>query len=472
MATFEKLNGERSVAVVGGGLVGSLQASLLAERGFQVSLYESRGDIRTMTHVSGRSINLALSARGREALKAVGMEAAVLEEAIPMYSRMIHTVSGGLSTQLYGTKGQCIYSVDRRRLNEQLLTLAEGHDNVSLHFNHKLIRADFDKRTLEFSTPDESSVTMTAEFMFGCDGAHSTMRRQMMRWGRLNYEQEYIDHGYKELRLPPLDNGDYALAPYHLHIWPRHEFMMIALPNTDHSFTVTLFMPFTTFDTIQTNDELLTFFNKYFPDSVDKIGVDNLTKEYFSNPTSRLISVKCYPHFMSGCAVLLGDAAHAVVPFYGQGMNAGFEDCLIFHKALLSCQDDIVKAAQCYSDTHWKDCHAIAELSKYNYLEMRSHVNSYWFILLKNVDLLLHWLFPRLFLPLYSMVAFSRIPYHQVVVRSQRQRRLVKFAMVTCGVGVLVCGVCIVMERSGAYSLLRYRIIPCVLKCAIEDFFD
>ncbi len=469
--TREK-EGQRSVAVVGGGLVGSLQASLLAKRGFNVNLYESRADIRSMTHVSGRSINLALSTRGREALKAVGLEATVLQDAIPMYSRMIHSVSGSTSTQPYGTKEQCIYSVDRRRLNEQLLTLAESHDNVSLHFSHKLTRADFTKCSLEFSTPNES-FTVATEFVFGCDGAYSTLRRQMMRYGRLNYEQEYIEHGYKELCLPPLPDGDYALPPNHLHIWPRNEFMMIALPNTDHSFTVTLFMPFLTFENIRNEFELLTFFEEHFPDSLDILGRDNLTKEFFSNPTGQVISVKCYPHFLGGCAVLLGDAAHAVVPFYGQGMNAGFEDCLIFYELLLAApQDDIVQAAQCYSDTHWRDCHAIADLSKYNYLEMRSHVNSRWFLLLKTMDSILHWLLPRVFIPLYSMVAFSRIPYHQVVLRSQRQRRLITIAMVTSGVSVLVCVVCVAMERSGAYNSLRYRILPCVAGCVLKDFYQ
>ncbi len=470
MATREEVGDRKqSVAVVGGGLVGSLQASLLAKRGFRVDLYESRADIRRMEHVSGKSINLALSVRGREALKTIGLEKTVLDKAIPMHSRMIHSLSGKMSVQPYGNKDQCIYSVDRRKLNEQLLTEAEAYPNVTLHFNHKLVRANLDEKTLEFSTNDETS-TVDTDFLFGCDGAYSTVRRQMMRWGRLNYEQEYIEHGYKELTMPPDTNGDFALPPNHLHIWPRHEFMMIALPNTDQSFTVTLFMPFSTFEAIETEEDLLAFFVKHFPDSLDKLGVENLVNEFFHNPTGRLISVKCYPHFLAGSSVLLGDAAHAVVPFYGQGMNAGFEDCLIFYESLLSVGDDIIKAAEKYSRTHWRDCHAIAELSKYNYLEMRSHVNSRLFLLFKYIDKLLHYLLPNVYIPLYTMVAFTRIPYHQVVLRSARQRKIVKITLQTGGVVLLVALGCVIFERSGAYLSLRYRILPCVVGCVLKDF--
>lgn len=473
MATegLKREQSRRSVAVVGGGLVGSLQASLLAKRGFSVNLYDLRGDIRNMKHVSGRSINLALSVRGREALKAIGIEEKVLKEAVPMHARMIHSLSGKMSAQPYGQSGQCIYSVDRRNLNETLLTEAESHPNVTLHFNHKLIRADLNKKTLHFSANDEPLIVET-DFIFGCDGAYSTVRRQMMRWGRLNYEQEYIEHGYKELNIPPTADGGYALPPNYLHIWPRNEFMMIALPNMDGSFTVTLFMPFTNFDAIDSREDVLAFFTEHFPDSIERIGVENLVTNYFNNPTGRLISVKCYPHFMADSTVLLGDAAHAVVPFYGQGMNAGFEDCLIFYEQLIEAEDCLSLAAENYSSSHWRDCHAIADLSKYNYLEMRSHVNSRIFLLFKHIDKLLHTLFPRLFIPLYTMVAFTRTPYHQVVVRARRQELVVRGALITGGVALLLFLGGVVFERSGAYLSLRYRVMPCVIHCVIDDFYD
>ena len=411
--------------VVGGGLVGSLQALFLSKRGYKVELYESRADMRCESHYSGRSINLALSVRGREALKIVGLERTVLNDAIPMHARMIHSISGMTSSQAYGKSEQCIYSVDRRNLNELLLNKAEQDPNISLNFEYKLMRANFEDKEYTFVKGTKAEeVSIHADLVFGCDGAYSTVRRQMMRWGRLNYQQEYIDHGYKELTMPPDMSGNFSMAPNFLHIWPRENFMMIALPNKDFSFTVTLFMPFEIFDAIETEEDLLAFFVKNFPDSVDKIGVERLVHDYFNNPVGKLVSVKCYPHFMADSAVIMGDAAHAVVPFYGQGMNAGFEDCLIYYE-LLTKEKDPFKAAQLYSESHWRDCHAIADLSMYNYREMRSHVNSRLFLLHKKVDNFLHMLFPRKFIPLYTMVAFTRIPYHVVVQRNGKQRRMV-----------------------------------------------
>ena len=415
---------QTSVAVIGGGLVGSLHAIMLAQKGLLVDLYEARQDIRRLQHVGGRSINLALSVRGREALRAVGLEDTVLESAIPMNARMIHSLSGKMSAQPYGRKGQCIYSIDRRRLNELLLTKAEAMYGVSVHFEHKLTRANLEEKTLVFQVGQESlqEKVVKTDFIFGCDGVYSTVRRQMMRWGRLNYSQEYIEHGYKELTMP---NKDFAFPVNYLHIWPRQEFMMVALPNWDCSFTLTLFMPFKIFESIETEKELIAFFTKHFPDSVDKIGVERLVQDYFRNPTGKLSSVKCYPHFMAGSTVILGDAAHALVPFYGQGMNAGFEDCLIFCSLLEQFDNDLHKAATKYSETCWKDSYAIVDLSLYNYMEMSTHVNSRIFLLRKYLDNILHAFLPRTFIPLYTMVAFTRLPYHTAVERNRRQKSII-----------------------------------------------
>lgn len=423
----ESMDGVPKTVVVGGGLVGTLQALFLSKQGFKVELYESRSDMRSdRRQYSGRSINLALSVRGIEALKIVGLERSVLGGAIPMYARMIHSVSGMTSSQAYGKSDQCIYSVDRRQLNELLLNEAERNSNISLNFEHKLTRVNFqDKECTFVRGADAEEVNVHADLVFGCDGVYSTVRRQMMRWGRLNFQQEYIGHGYKELTIPPTVNGGFTMAPNFLHVWPRENFMMIALPNQDLSFTVTLFMPYKMFDAIETEEHLLDFFVKHFPDSVDKIGMERLVHEYFNNPVGQLLSVKCYPHFMADSAVIMGDAAHAVVPFYGQGMNAGFEDCLVYYELLSRGDNDLLKAAYLYSEHHWRDCHAIADLSMYNYLEMRSHVNSQLYLLRKKVDSLLHMLFPRMFIPLYTMVAFTRTPYHAVIRRNTKQRMVV-----------------------------------------------
>ena len=447
-----------STAVVGGGLVGSLQALLLSKEGFKVDLYESRQDIRKMSDFSGRSINLALSHRGREALKIIGLENKVLDNAIPMYARMIHSVSGNTTSQPYGKSNQCIYSVDRRNLNELLLNAADLDPNVSLHFGHRLVRANLWDKELTFDTGKEAGeVKACPYFIFGCDGAYSSVRRQLMRWGRLNYQQEYIDHGYKELTMPPTACGDYPMPPNYLHVWPRENFMMIGLPNKDHSFTMTMFMPFDLFNAIETEEDLLAFFVKHFPDSIGLIGVERLVHDYFSNPVGQLVSVKCYPYFMADSVVVMGDAAHAVVPFYGQGMNAGFEDCLIYYEILNRENGDLVKAATLYSETRWRDCHAIADLSMYNYHEMRSHVNSSVYLLRKKVDDLLHALFPRAFIPLYTMVAFTRIPYHIVVTKNWIQQKLVTGVVMTstfisvCAIGLLI------LKRSNPSFFLKCK---------------
>ena len=413
------------VVVAGGGPVGAMQAIFLARRGFQVELYESKKDIRKIQLGRGRSINLALSHRGRQSLKAIGFEENVLTMAIPMYSRYIHLDNDKASIQPYSSKGDAILSVDRQKLNEFLLSKAEESPNIKLHFEHKLLRSDLNTSVHTFSSPDRNEVDVKYSFTFGCDGAYSTVRRQLMRWGRLDYSQTYIEHGYKELTMPANDNGDYAMPCNHLHIWPRQEFMMIALPNLDKSFTLTLFMPFKVFETIKTKEQLLDFFEKNFSDSVDKIGVENLVTDFFDNPLSPLVSLKCMPYYLDSNVMLMGDAAHAVVPFYGQGLNTGMEDCLIYDEYMLECNNDLHLSAQQYSATRWKDGHGIADLSMYNYLEMRSLVTSKLFLIRKYIDNFLHRLFPHTFVPLYTMVAFTRIPIHQVIERNEWQRKVV-----------------------------------------------
>ncbi|XP_033126151.1 kynurenine 3-monooxygenase-like isoform X2 [Anneissia japonica] len=416
--------------VVGGGLVGSLEACFLAKRGFSVDLYEAREDIRLLEHVKGRSINLALSIRGREALKAVGLEEEVVASGIPMRARRIHDTNGRLSSQPYGTEEQYLLSVDRRKLNETLLSAAESNSDVNLHFSHKLLKADFKDGKAVFLNSEGSEVEVTADLIVGCDGAYSTLRRQIMKATRLNYSQEYIPHGYMELTIPPSNDNTFQMEQNFLHIWPRGQFMMIALPNQDKSFTVTLFMPFIMFECIRTREDLLKFFEEQFRDGLRLIGREELCECFFSSKALPLISIKCWPYHVGNNAVILGDAAHAMVPFYGQGMNCGLEDCLVLDEMLGAYGDDLGKALTCYSIKRNPDVKAICDLAMYNYVEMRDLVNSRWFVFRKKIDSILHFFMPNSYIPLYTMVSFTRMRYHHVINKWKSQSKMIDSALI------------------------------------------
>ncbi|XP_015275237.1 PREDICTED: kynurenine 3-monooxygenase, partial [Gekko japonicus] len=287
---------------------------------------------------------------------------------------------------------------------------------------------------------DLRSKEVTCDLIVGCDGAFSTVRKQFMRQTRFNYSQEYIPHGYMELTIPP-KNGDFAMKPNFLHIWPRNTFMMIALPNLDKSFTCTLFMPFEDFEKLTTGDQVLDFFRMYFPDSIPLIGKEALMHDYFLLPAQAMVSVKCSTYHKDSCCVLMGDAAHAVVPFYGQGMNAGFEDCLVFDELMDQFQNDLSVCIPEFSRLRVPDDHAISDLAMYNYIEMRSHVNSKWFIFRKYVDNFLHALLPSTIIPLYTMVTFSRIRYHEAVQRWKWQNKVINRGLFLIATGATLSGI-------------------------------
>lgn len=424
------------VIIVGGGLVGALQAIYMARRGFEVHLVETRTDMRKEARYSGLSINLALSARGIAALKEVGIEADILGKSIPMKARMIHATTGALHSMPYDTRGQAILSIDRRNLNEHLLTEAEKYPNVHVYFSHKAVSVDVPNNTAIFTNAEGKEVEFKGDLIFGADGAHSVTRRSVQRYTRMNYWQHYVPHGYKELTLPASETGEFKLAHDHLHIWPRKAFMMIALPNLDNTFTMTLFMAYEAIDSLKTEDDVLKFFRENFPDAVPLIGEERLKKDFFANPTGQLMTIKCNP-IHANRTVLIGDAAHAVVPFYGQGMNAAFEDCLVFDRILNEVSGDIDKAIAKFSGTRYKDGHAIADLALYNYHEMSSLVTSRYFIFRKNLDNLLYSLFPSTCIPLYTMVTFTQIPYSEVVERHKRQYQNVTLGLATVGFGAV-----------------------------------
>uniref|UniRef100_A0A3Q1I2L0 Kynurenine 3-monooxygenase n=2 Tax=Anabas testudineus TaxID=64144 RepID=A0A3Q1I2L0_ANATE len=430
---------KKLVAVVGGGLVGSLNACFFAKRGFDVEVFEIREDIRKAKVVRGRSINLALSHRGRQALKHVGIEEKIVSQGIPMQARMIHSLNGKQYPIPYGRKGQYILSVDRANLNKQLLTEADSYPNTKLNFDHKLQDWSTETGLMTFVRPDGSKVQIKADLIVGCDGAFSATRKQFLRRSRFNYSQTYIPHGYMELTMPPV-NGEFAMKPNYLHIWPRNTFMMIALPNLDRTFTCTLFMPFEDFEKITTGDEVIKFFQKYFPDTIPLIGVDALKRDYFRLPAQAMVSVKCSPYHIDDKCVLMGDAAHAVVPFYGQGMNAGFEDCIVFDEMMEQFNEDFSAVLPEYSRVRVPDDHAIADLAMYNYIEMRAHVNSKWFLFRKHVDNLLHFLMPKTIIPLYTMVTFTRTRYHEAVQRWHWQNKVINRGLLMSVSGAVLGG--------------------------------
>ncbi|XP_066535563.1 kynurenine 3-monooxygenase [Hoplias malabaricus] len=423
-AKQKKTSNKKKVAIVGGGLVGALNTSFFAKRGFDVYLFESREDIRSAKVVKGRSINLALSHRGRQALKHIGIEEKIVSMGIPMNARMIHSLSGARSPIPYGKKGQYILSVGRTNLNKELLTAAEAFPNTKLNFDHKLLDWSPETGVMTFSGPDGAEREFQADLIVGCDGAFSTTRKQFLRRSRFDYSQTYIPHGYLELTMPPR-NGDFAMEPNFLHIWPRNTFMMIALPNLDKTFTCTLFMPFEDFEKIRTGDEVINFFQRNFPDSIPLFGMDALKRDFFQLPAQAMVWVKCSPYHLLDRCVLMGDAAHAMVPFYGQGMNAGFEDCLVFSEIMDLYNEDFAAVLPEYTRVRVPDDQAMAELAMYNYIEMRAHVNTRYFLFRKYLDNTLHFFMPRTIVPLYTMITFTRTRYHEAVIQWQWQNKVI-----------------------------------------------
>ncbi|ADR22814.1 kynurenine 3-monooxygenase [Marivirga tractuosa] len=417
----------KHIGVLGAGLVGALLSIYLRKRGYKVSLYEKRDDMRKSSADSGRSINLALSRRGIKALEDIGVIEEVEKIMLPMEGRMMHSQDGELTFQAYGKEGQYINSVSRGNLNKILLEKAEAA-GVEIKFEHTCKSVDLEGTSVTFKTPDAEK-TMQFDLLFGSDGAYSKMRQAMVKKDRFNYEQYYIPHGYKELSIPPNEDGDFAIAPNALHIWPRGQYMLIALPNLDKSFTCTLFFPFEgqpSFESLQTPQQVLNFFKNTFPDSLPHL--KNIQEEYFENPTSSLVTVKCEPWVKNNC-VLIGDAAHAIVPFYGQGMNAGFEDCYELNLLLNRHADDWEMTLDEYQELRKKDGDAIADLALHNFVEMRDLVADDKFLVQKKIEAKLHEKFPKKWMPLYSMVTFSDLRYSEAFEIGKKQQSIMDDVM-------------------------------------------
>jgi kynurenine 3-monooxygenase len=430
---------EKPIAVVGAGLVGSLLAIYLSQRGYKVELFERRDDMRAGNMMGGKSINLALSDRGWKALKGVGIDGEIMKIAIPMKGRMTHDLEGKTNLLPYGKEGQAIYSVSRAGLNCLLMSLAEQKGS-KIHFN---------KRCKSISLKDASLIVedaitkqdnqFYASRIFGTDGAFSAARLQMqLSTDRFEYSQHYLDYGYKELHIPPTKNGDFAMEKNCLHIWPRGKFMMIALPNIDRSFTCTLFFPFEgeeSFSTLTTKEAVTKFFDKTFPDAVPHM--PTLLEDFFHNPSASLVTVRSYPWSFEDKMLLLGDAAHAIVPFYGQGMICGFEDCTVLNEIMdkyLQNPHDEASWKKVFEETQKSrkpNSDAIADLAVANFVEMRDLVTQTDFILQKKIEAHFSGKHPDKWLPLYSMVTFSDLPYSYALERGRKQDLIMKKVLAT-----------------------------------------
>jgi kynurenine 3-monooxygenase len=402
------------ITLVGAGLAGSLLSIYLAKRGFQVDVYERRPDMRRVQIEAGRSINLALSARGIHALKSVGLHERIMKIAIPMKGRMVHSIDGALTFQRYGKDDtEVIYATSRGELNKVLMTEAEKFGKVKIHFSQKCAGMNLETGDLNLYGENEGEErTVHSNTVIGTDGSASAIRLEMQKIGRFNLSQSYLEYGYKELLIPSGSKGEFLLEKHALHIWPRRTFMLIALPNIDGSFTCTFFFPFEgeiSFEGLDNKNKVLEFFQQQFPDAVALM--PTLLDDYFSNPTGSMVTIKCTPWFTSNKVALLGDAAHAIVPFFGQGMNCAFEDCTYLDDCMGKHGTDWQRVFQEYETLRKVNTDAIADLAIENFVEMRDHVANPKFQLKKEVEQALEAKYPNQFIPKYSMVTFHRIPY-------------------------------------------------------------
>lgn len=418
---------------MGAGLVGSLLSIYLAKRGHKIDLFERRPDMRKTKMSAGKSINLALSDRGWKGLEGVGIAEEIKKIAIPMYGRYIHHRDGSTAFQPYGKDNQAIYSVSRAEINMRLMDLAEQQKNVNIHFNERCTSIDRNKLEAHFENA-ETHVTHTvqSDLLFGSDGAFAASRLNMqLSSDRFEYNQHYISAGYKELIIPPGPNGEFMIEKNALHIWPRGSFMMIALPNTDGNFTCTLFFPFEgekSFATVKTREDVQKFFEAEFPDAVPLM--PTLLDDYMNNPTSSLVTVKCFPWTFDDKIALIGDAAHAIVPFYGQGMNCGFEDCVVLNELIDKHKENWPVILEEYQTLRKPDADAIADLAIMNFIEMRDKTADPKFLLQKKIEANFSGKHPDKWIPLYSMVTYSpHIRYSTALRSGQKQEEIMQKIM-------------------------------------------
>jgi len=423
---------QQNILIIGAGLCGSLLALRLAQRGYNVSVYEMRPDLRKVDISAGRSINLAFSNRGNKAMKLVGLEQQVKALCIPMHGRMIHDKTGNTFQSNYsGRTHEYINSISRGDLNALLLNEAEKHENVTIYFNKKCKSVDFENTTALFQDyKTKNEFVEDANIIIATDGAGSAMRKSYYLGKKFlfSFSQNYLTHGYKELSILPKENGDYKTHKNALHIWPRGNFMLIALPNLDGSFTVTLFLSYNdgeyNFSNLNTPEIVTAFFKKEFPDALQLM--PNLTEDFFNNSTAPLGTIKCSPWHYKGNTLLMGDAAHAIVPFYGQGMNASFEDVVEFDAILDKHKGHWETVFKTYQATRKKDTDAIADLAIDNFHEMKGHVSNTMFKEKRKLETALEKEFPKEYSSKYALVTFNEtIGYQEAMVKGRAQDKAI-----------------------------------------------
>ena len=422
--------------VAGGGPVGSLLAILLGRHGYEVGLYEGRPDSRVTSIYQGKSINIALSDRGWTSLEQIGVGSDAKAEAIPMYHRAIHGVDGELSRLPYGKQGDAIWSVSRGGINEQLLDIADAEANITTHFEHWLVDVDFETAGTVFEVKRDQEITVEADYLFGADGAHSKVRCLAHNVPRFSYSQTYMPQSYIELNIPANPDGTHKLEKNALHIWPRKDFMLIALPNPDGTFTCTLFLNYSgslSFESLQERSAVQAFFESNFADAMNYL--ENPVDVFMEKTAAPLFLVQVFPWSFNRKVGLIGDAAHAIVPFYGQGMNCGFEDCAELNRLIASHKHDWDAIFPAYENARKPNGDAIAELSKRNFVEMSDLSGDPMFQLRKKIEAKFSDLHPQLWTPLYSMVTFSpEVPYAEALRVGDEQNKVMERIMALPGI--------------------------------------
>ena len=417
--------------VVGGGPVGTLLAISLARHGYKVGLYEGRADSRKTSIYQGKSINIALSDRGWTSLEKIGVSADAKKDAIPMSHRAIHGVDGDLSSLPYGQEGDAIWSVSRGGINERLLDIADDEPNITTYFQHRLIDINFESGASTFRLDNGEELTVGSDFVFGADGAHSKVRRLAHNLPRFSYSQTYMPQSYIELNIPANADGSHKLEINALHIWPRKDFMLIALPNLDGTFTCTLFLNYSgdpSFESLQERSEVEAFFEANFADAMDYL--EDPVDAFMAKTAAPLFLVHVFPWSFNRKVGLIGDAAHAIVPFYGQGMNCGFEDCAELDALITEHDHDWDKIFPAYENARKPNGDAIAELSKRNFIEMSDLSGDSRFQLRKKIEAKFSKQFPDLWTPLYSMVTFSpEVPYSEALRVGDEQNTVMEKIM-------------------------------------------